>query len=98
MADMSFDSMIEEYLVYCHARQLRQKTMNSYEQALRLFQRWCFDELGITTVDAVSESVMRHYIIGIQERGKLSGNLILTNSLAFFYTFGLTSASTPRKM
>lgn len=72
MADMSFDSMIEEYLVYCHARQLRQKTMNSYEQALRLFQRWCFDELDITTVDAVSESVMRHYIIGIQERGKYS--------------------------
>ena len=72
MADISFDSMIEEYLVYCHARQLRQKTMNSYEQALRLFQRWCFDELDITTVDAVSESVMRHYIIGIQERGKYS--------------------------
>lgn len=72
MADISFDSMIEEYLVYCHARQLRKKTINSYEQTLRLFQRWCFDELGITTVDAVSESVMRHYITGIQERGKYS--------------------------
>lgn len=72
MADVSFDSMIAEYLVYCHAKQLRKKTMNSYEQTLRLFQRWCFDELEITTVDAVSESVIRHYIIAIQERGKYS--------------------------
>lgn len=53
MADLSFDSLIEEYLVYCHIRQLRQKTMNSYEQTLRLFQRWCYNELGIMTVDAV---------------------------------------------
>ena len=72
MADLSFESMIEEYLVYCHIRQLRQKTMNSYEQTLRLFQRWCYNELGITTVDAVSESVIRHYITSIQERGKYS--------------------------
>ncbi len=69
MADLSFDSLIEEYLVYCHIRQLRQKTMNSYEQTLRLFQRWCYNELGITMVDAVSESVIRHYITSIQERG-----------------------------
>lgn len=27
MADLSFESMIEEYLVYCHIRQLRQKTI-----------------------------------------------------------------------
>ena len=74
MADVSFDSMIEEYLVYCHARQLRQKTMNSYEQALRLFQRWCFDELGITTVDAVSESVMRHYIYSQPFTGSFQRN------------------------
>ncbi len=66
MADLSFDKSIEEYLVYCHARQLRQKTMNSYEQTLRLFQRWCYNELGITTVDAGSESVIRHYITSIQ--------------------------------
>lgn len=72
MADLSFDSLIEEYLVYCHIRQLRQKTMNSYEQTLRLFQRWCYKELGITTVDAGSESVIRHYITSIQERGKYS--------------------------
>ncbi len=71
MADVSFDSMIAEYLVYCHAKQLRKKTMNSYEQTLRLFQRWCFDELEITTVDAVSESVIRHYM-----QGKLMFNIL----------------------
>lgn len=41
MRDTSFDSLIDEYLVYCRSRELREKTMNSYEQSLRLFERWC---------------------------------------------------------
>lgn len=32
---------IEEFMVYCRSRQLRAKTMASYEQTLRLFERWC---------------------------------------------------------
>ena len=40
MAEYEFDRMIDEYLVCCHSRQLRAKTMASYEQTLRLFQRW----------------------------------------------------------
>lgn len=40
MAEYDFDRMIDEYLVYCHSRQLRAKTMASYEQTLRLFRRW----------------------------------------------------------
>lgn len=51
MAEYDFDRMIDEYLVYCHSRQLSKKTMASYEQSLRLFRRWCGDELKITTVD-----------------------------------------------
>ena len=77
MADLSFDSLIEEYLVYCHIRQLRQKTMNSYEQTLRLFQRWCYNELGIMTVDAVSESVIqrpRRAGICVQQNKNLINN------------------------
>ena len=65
MADLSFESMIEEYLVYCHSRQLRAKTLSSYEQSLRLFRRWCSDEPGITTVGQVTESSIRHYIISM---------------------------------
>ncbi len=40
MAEYEFDRMIDEYLVCCHSRQLRAKTMASYEQTLRLFRRW----------------------------------------------------------
>ena len=59
MTNLSFDRQIDEYMVYCRSKQLREKTMASYEQTLRLFQRWCYNELGIMTVDAVSESVIQ---------------------------------------
>jgi len=72
MRDLSFDWQINEFMIYCHSQQLREKTMNSYEQTLRLFERWCADELDILTVDKVSESVIRHYITSLQERGKYS--------------------------
>ena len=54
MTEYDFDRMIDEYLVYCHSRQLSKKTMASYEQSLRLFRRWCGDELKISTVGRVS--------------------------------------------
>jgi len=57
-------------MVYCKSKQLRPKTMNSYEQALRLFERWCADNLYITDVDKVSEQVIRRYINDLMERGK----------------------------
>lgn len=72
MEDLSFDWQIDEFMVYCQSRQLRQKTLNSYEQALRLFERWCAEELELTTVDKVTEAVIRRYILSLQERGKYS--------------------------
>lgn len=72
MDDLSFEWQIDEFMVFCRSRQLREKTMNSYEQTLRLFERWCAEELNITTVDKVSESVIRRYILNLQERGKYS--------------------------
>ena len=50
--------------------QLREKTMLSYEQTLRLFEKWCMEEQGIATVDKVNENVIRRYIFDLQERGK----------------------------
>jgi len=47
MPDMSFSWQIEEFMVYCQSRQLRQKTISSYEQALRLFERWCKEHIFI---------------------------------------------------
>jgi integrase/recombinase XerD len=46
--------------------------MLSYEQTLRLFERWCKEQLNIVEVDKVTESVVRCYINDLQERGKYS--------------------------
>ena len=35
-----FDFYIDEYMYYCQSRHLRPRTLNSYEQTLRLFERW----------------------------------------------------------
>ena len=70
MTNLCFDWQIEEYMVYCRSNQLREKTMNSYEQTLRLFERQCKEQLQIETVDKVTESVIRRYIADLQERGK----------------------------
>lgn len=70
MFNTAFDWQISEFMVYCRSRQLREKTMGSYEQALRLFERWCKEELSIEEVDKVTEAVIRRYINDLQERGK----------------------------
>ena len=66
----SISYWIEEYMVYCRSRQLREKTMNSYEQALRLFERWCQEQMNIDDVSKITDSMIRKYINDLQERGK----------------------------
>ena len=65
-----FDQHIDEYMIYCRSRQLRPKTMLSYERTLRLFERWCREEMDIDSLDDVTENVIRRYITDIQQRGK----------------------------
>lgn len=65
-----FEWQIEEFMVYCKSKDLRKKTMLSYEQSLCLFQKWCKDRLNICTVEEITESVVRRYITELQERGK----------------------------
>ena len=57
-----FDYYIDEYMYNCRSRKLRPKTMISYEQSLRLFERWCLEEANITEPEQVLESTIRHYI------------------------------------
>ena len=59
MTDMGFDWQIDEFMVFCRSRQLRERTMTSYEQTLRLFQRWCEEQMNIFTVDKVTESIIQ---------------------------------------
>ena len=70
MCNTSFDYLICEYMVYCRSRQLRAKTMNSYEQGLRLFERWCQEQMSIDDVSKITENIIRRYINELQERGK----------------------------
>ena len=72
MEFLSFDYQIDEFMMCCKSAQLRQKTMNSYEQALRLFERWCAENCDVTTVDQVDEALIRRYISELSERGKYS--------------------------
>ena len=70
MISLDFDWQTNEFMLYCRTTQLREKSMMAYEQSLKLFQRWCMDEMGIFTVDKVTENVIRRYIMELQERGK----------------------------
>ena len=65
-----FDYWIDEYMYNCRSRKLRPKTMISYEQTLRLFERWCLEEVEITEPGQVLETTICHYICSLQERGK----------------------------
>ena len=51
MKRLDFDWQINEFMFYCRSTQLREKSMARYEQALRLFERWCAEELRIFTGD-----------------------------------------------
>ena len=70
MKNLDFEWLTDEFMLYCRSTQLREKTMNSYEQALHLFGRWLAEELQIYTVDKITENVIRRYISDLQERGK----------------------------
>lgn len=50
MICLDFDWQIDEFMVYCRSTQLRAQTMKSYEQTLCLFERWCLEQMDITTV------------------------------------------------
>ena len=72
MQNYDFDFQLDNFMLYCRTKQLRQKTMSSYEQTLRLFQRWLKEELCIEKVNEVTEPIIRKYLDSIMERGKYS--------------------------
>ena len=72
MEELCFENQLDDFMIFCRSKQLREKTLNSYEQTLRLFERWCFENLQIERVDAVTEAVVRRYITDLMERGKYS--------------------------
>lgn len=57
-------------MTHCNSRQLRPKTLTSYEQTLQLFSLWLQSNSQITAVEAIREAHIRQYIIDLQSRGK----------------------------
>jgi len=82
MVSLDFDWQTNEFMLYCRTTQLREKSMMAYEQPLKLFGRWCMKEMGIFTVDKVTENVIRRYIMKLQERGKYTCCIVKAYNVA----------------
>lgn len=67
---MLFGDLIDEYMTHCHSRGLRPKTMASYEQTLRLFERYLNDQELDTKPRNIKERNINAYIVDLQKRGK----------------------------
>ena len=92
MTNLSLDWWIEEYMIFCRSRQLRGKTLDSYEQGLFLFERWAREEQTIAEVTEITGPVIRRYIVEVQERGRYT--TYVEHSRA--YRFLLSAAQSPR--
>ena len=62
--------MIVLYVEDCRRRQLRPKTMLSYEQALKLFAAWLKESEGVLQVEKIEEKHISRYVLELQTRGK----------------------------
>ena len=51
----------------CRSRQLRAKTMDSYEQGLQQFERWRKEQMDIDDVSKITENIIRRYINELQQ-------------------------------
>ena len=67
---MNLQRGIALFMDYCNSKQLRPKTLLSYEQTMQLFTRWLKDEMDIDEVEDVKEPHIRAYIVDLQKRGK----------------------------
>lgn len=65
-----FDYDIENFMTYCQCQNLRPKTLQSYEQALRIFERYMIEIHKVTEADEVREGHIKDYIKYLLERGK----------------------------
>ena len=53
MLSLDFDWQTNEFMLYCRTTQLREKSMMAYEQSLKLFGRWCMDEMDVFTLSKI---------------------------------------------
>ena len=68
----TINSIIVEYLEYCHYKNLRLKTIKSYNQTLMLFAKYLEEELEITDIKKVNKKIVEGYLAFTKDRGKYS--------------------------
>ncbi|MDF1496308.1 tyrosine-type recombinase/integrase [Caproiciproducens sp. CPB-2] len=67
---LQFDYDIDDFMSYCQSQNLRPKTMQSYEQALRIFERYMMEIHNVKEASEVREGHIKEYIQYLSERGK----------------------------
>lgn len=65
-----FEIEIDRFMLDCAAKGLTAKTMKSYEQTLKLYAKWMFDEFEIDSPKIVKAEHLRSYMRSLSERGK----------------------------
>lgn len=68
MENIDYD--IDDFMDYCIAKNLAEKTINSYEQTLRLLSRYLIEVQNVKSAEDTKELHIREYIKYLQDRGK----------------------------
>lgn len=61
---------VDEFMVDCHNKGLSPKTMGSYEQALRLFERYMLEQCEVCQEKDITSAHITGYVNYLQQRGK----------------------------
>ena len=64
------DYDIDDFMDYCTAKNLAEKTINSYEQTLRLLSRYLIEVQNVKSAEDTKELHIREYSKYLQDRGK----------------------------
>ena len=64
------ENRISEFLIVCTNKGLSRKTVGSYEQGLRIFERYLREEKGIVQEKQIKNIHIQEYIAYLRERGK----------------------------
>lgn len=61
---------LENFMLFCTSKNLSPRTIKSYEQSLKLFLNYIYDEHKIDDVRKITTAHIRNYVKYLQERGK----------------------------
>ncbi|KEH88987.1 integrase [Clostridium novyi A str. 4540] len=68
--EKNIDYTVDDFMIYCQQKDLRAKTIASYETSIRLFARYMEDTFNINVVTKIKEKHIKDYIAFTKERGK----------------------------